>query len=121
MELSIKCEGRPILYIEGFHKKYYIRSLEIEFVLEYSIDPSQKSFVQYFLWVSTVCHSPCLLQIDLNNVSQLYRSLKRLYHFDTPAHEKAATTIIPRPFGRTVTLCSFDQCLHCDLDSFKQF
>ena len=68
MELSIKCKGRPILYIEGFHKKYYIPSLEIEFVLEYSIDPSEKSFVQYFLWVFTVCHSPRLLQIDLNKI-----------------------------------------------------
>ena len=68
MELSIKCEGRPILYIEGFHKKYYIPSLETEFVLEYSIDPSEKSFGKYFLWVFTVCQSPRLLQIDLNKI-----------------------------------------------------
>ena len=51
MELSIKFEtvesGRPILiYIEGFHKNITFLSLEIEFVLEYSVDPDEKSFVQ---------------------------------------------------------------------------
>ena len=48
-------------------------------------------------------------------------SLKRLYHLTHQRMKKAATTIIPRSFGRTVTLCTFDQCLHCDMDSFKLF
>ena len=73
MELSIKFEmvksGRPILLcIEGFHKNITFLSLEIEFVLEYSVDPDEKSFEQYFLWVFIVCQSPCLLQIDLNKI-----------------------------------------------------
>ena len=48
-------------------------------------------------------------------------SLKRLYHLTHQRMKKAATTIIPRPFGRTVTLCTFDQCLHCDMDSLNCF
>ena len=51
--MSIKVEtvkhvksGRPILlYIEGFHKNITFLSLEIEFVLEYNVDPDEKSFV----------------------------------------------------------------------------
>ena len=113
--------GRPILYIEGFHKNISFLSLEIEFVLEHSVDSDEKSFVQYFHWVFTVCHSPRLLQIDLNNFVSTICESKTTLSFDTPAHEKAATTIIPRPLGRTVTLCTFDQCLHCDIDSFKLF
>ena len=58
MELSIKFEtiksGRPILYIEGFHKNITCLSLKIEFVLEYSVNPDDMSFVKYFLWVFTV-------------------------------------------------------------------
>ena len=49
MELSIKFERlgqNGPLYIEGFHK---FLSLEIESVLEYSVDPDEKSFVLYLL------------------------------------------------------------------------
>ena len=85
MELSIKFKtvksALPILYIEGFHKNITFPPLEIEFVIEYSVDPDEKSFVQYFLWVFTVCLSPRLLQSLNNFVSQQYASLKRLYHF----------------------------------------
>ena len=62
MELSIKFEtvksGWSILYkcIEGFHKNITFLSLNIEFVPEYSVDADEKSFVQYFLCVFTVCH-----------------------------------------------------------------
>ena len=60
MQLSIKFEtvksGWFILYIEGFHQKITLLSLNIEFVLEYSVDADEKSFVQYFLCVFTVCH-----------------------------------------------------------------
>ena len=53
MELSVKFErlgqDGPFLYIEGFHKNISFLSLEIESVLEYSVDPDEKSFVQYFL------------------------------------------------------------------------
>ena len=79
MELSIKFErlgqDGQILYIEGFHKNISFLSLEIEFVLEFSVDPDDKSFVQYFLRVFTVCHSPRLLQIDLNKIlTNLFRN-----------------------------------------------
>ena len=65
IELSVKFER---LDQEGLHKNISFLSLEIESVLEYSVDPDEKSFVQYFLWVFTVCHSPRLLQIDLNKI-----------------------------------------------------
>ena len=74
--------GRPILYIEGFHKNISFLSLEIESVLKYSVDPEEKSFVQYFLWVFTVCHSPRLLQIDLNKILTICES-KTTLSFDT--------------------------------------
>ena len=51
MELSIKFEAGSINIIEGFHQNITFLSLKIEFVLEYSVDPDQKTFVQYFLWV----------------------------------------------------------------------
>ena len=74
MELSIKFKtvksGQSILYIEVFHKNITFLSLNIEFVLEYSEDADEKSFVQYFLCVFTVCQSPRLLQIDLNKTLQ---------------------------------------------------
>ena len=79
--------GRPILYIEGFHKNISFLSLEIEFVLEHSVDSDEKSFVQYFHWVFTVCHSPCLLQIDLNKILNNFVSTicesKTTLSFDT--------------------------------------
>ena len=83
MELSIKFEwlgqDGQILYIEGFHKNISFLSLEIEFVLEFSVDPDDKSFVQYFLWVFTVCHCPHLLQIDLNKIlTNLFRNNMRV-------------------------------------------
>ena len=83
MELSIKFErlgqDGKILYIEGFHKNISFLSLEIEFVLEFSVDPDDKSFVQYFLWVFTVCYSPRLLQIDLNKIlTNLFRNNMRV-------------------------------------------
>ena len=56
----------------GFHKNISFLSLEIESVLEYSVDPDEKSFVQYFLWVFTDCHSPRLLQIDLNKILTIW-------------------------------------------------
>ena len=61
MELSIKFErlgqDGPFYILRDFIKIFHL-SLEIEFVLEYSVDPDEKLFVQYFLWVFTVCHSP---------------------------------------------------------------
>ena len=45
--------------------------LEVKYLLctfLYSVDSDKKSFVQYLLWVFTVCHSPRLLQIDLNKI-----------------------------------------------------
>ena len=102
MELSIKFEtvksGRSILYIEGVHKNITFLSLNIEFVLEYSVDADEKSFVQYFLCVFTVCHSPCLLKIDLNKTLQ-YASLNDFLTRQRILfqNEKAAMMIIPRP------------------------
>ena len=117
MELSIKFEtvksGRSILYIEGFHKNISFLSLNIEFVLEYSVDADEKSFVQYFLCVFTVCHSPRLLQIDLKKTLQ-YASLtdfltrqRILFQNKKNCHDEDDTTIIPRLIGLTVTLCTF--------------
>ena len=63
----------------GYHKNISFLSLEIESVLEYSVDPDEKSFVQYFLWVFTDCHSPRLLQIDLNKIlTILFRNNMRV-------------------------------------------
>ena len=119
MELSIKFErlgqDGPFYILRDFiKKKISFLSLEIESVLEYSVYPDEKSFVQYFLWIFTDFHSPRLLQIDLNKIlTILFSESKTTISF--------ATTIIPCPFGRTVTLCTFDQCLHCDMNSFKLF
>ena len=83
MELSIKFERLVFfIYIEGFHKNISYLSLEIESVLEYSVDPDEKSFVQYFLWVFTDCNSPRLLQIDLNKIlTILFRNNMRVKNY----------------------------------------
>ena len=83
MELSIKFErlgqDGPIYILRDFIKNISFLSLEIESVLEYSVDPDEKSFVQYFLWVFTDCHSPRLLQIDLNKIlTILFRNNMRV-------------------------------------------
>ena len=53
MELSIKLErlgqDGPFYILRDFIKNILFLSLEIESVLEYSVDPDEKSFVQYFL------------------------------------------------------------------------
>ena len=53
MELSIKFErlgqDGPFYISRDFIKNISFLSLEIESVLEYSVDPDEKSFVQYFL------------------------------------------------------------------------
>ena len=55
MELSIKFErlgqDGPFYIFRNFIKNISFLSLEIEsvLVLEYSVDPDEKSFVQYFL------------------------------------------------------------------------
>ena len=91
MGLSIKFEtvksGRSILYNERFHKKCYISFSEDRVCLEYSVDPGEKSFVQYFLWVFTVCHVPRLPQIDLDILLRYnMQVLNDFNSFVTPAH-----------------------------------
>ena len=110
IELSTKFETvkSGILYIEGFHKDITFLSLNNEFVLEYSVDADEKLFTQYFICVFTVCHSPRLLQIDLNKTLQY----ARLNDFLTRQrilfqNEKAAMMRITRLIGLTVTLCTF--------------
>ena len=77
-----------------------------------SISSRSSLFVIVPVYFKLICQ-------NLNNfVSHQYVGLKRLYHLTHQHMKKAATTIIPRPFGRTVTLCTFDQC---DMDSFKLF
>ena len=53
MELSIKFErlgqDGPFYILRDFIKNISFPSLEIESVLEYSVDPDEESFVQYFL------------------------------------------------------------------------
>ena len=75
MELSIKFErlgqDGPFYILREFIKNISFLSLEIESVLEYSVDSDEKAFVQYFIWVFTVCHSPRLLQMDLNKILKI--------------------------------------------------
>ena len=53
IELSVKFErlgqDGPVYILRNFIKNISFLSLEIESVLEYSVDPDEKSFVQYFL------------------------------------------------------------------------
>ena len=53
IELSIKFErlgqDGPFYILRDFIKNISFLSLQIESVLEYSVDPDEKSFVQYFL------------------------------------------------------------------------
>ena len=53
MEFSIKFErlgqDGPFYILRDFIKNISFFSLEIESVLEYRVDPDEKSFVQYFL------------------------------------------------------------------------
>ena len=72
-------QARQRDFFIGFHKNISFLSLEIESVLEYSVDPDEKSFVQYYLWIFTDCHSPRLLQIDLNKIlTILFRNNMRV-------------------------------------------
>ena len=77
MELSIKFErlgqDGPFYILRDFIEIFHF------FLLEYSVDPDEKSFVQYFLWVFTVWRSPRLLQIDLNKIlTFLFRNNMRV-------------------------------------------
>ena len=53
IELSVKFErlghDGPFYILRDFIKNISFLSLEIESVLEYNVDPDEKSFVQYFL------------------------------------------------------------------------